>query len=89
MKLLAQYLSNKKSKASLRQQQLQLPPALANAGRSVILQDDVLATLADWLADSACNRNSMVLLVAGMIHAHEGNYPEALKACHGSNSLEL
>ncbi|KAG2443349.1 hypothetical protein HXX76_001711 [Chlamydomonas incerta] len=65
VKLLAQYLSNKKSK------------------------DDVLAILADWLADSACNRNSMVLLVAGMIHAHEGNYPEALKACHGSNNLEL
>ncbi|GFR49642.1 hypothetical protein Agub_g11692 [Astrephomene gubernaculifera] len=65
VKLLAQYLSGRKSK------------------------DDVLATLQDWLSDSACNRNTTVLLVAGMIHAHEGNYPEALKCCHGSNSLEL
>ncbi|EFJ49020.1 epsilon-COP [Volvox carteri f. nagariensis] len=65
VKLLAQYLSGRKSK------------------------EDVLATLQDWLSDSACNRNTTVLLVAGMIHAQEGNYPEALKCCHGSTNLEL
>ena len=45
--------------------------------------------LEEWLADSACNRNPTVLLVAGTIHAHEGNYVEALKACHSGLSLEL
>ncbi|PNH09840.1 Coatomer subunit epsilon-1, partial [Tetrabaena socialis] len=52
-------------------------------------KEDVLAVLLDWLSDSACNRNTTVLLVAGMIYAHEGNYPEALKCCHGNNSLEM
>ncbi|GIL79962.1 hypothetical protein Vretifemale_9201, partial [Volvox reticuliferus] len=52
-------------------------------------KEDVLATLQDWLSDSACNRNTTVLLVAGMIHAQEGNYPEALKCCHGNTNLEM
>lgn len=52
-------------------------------------KDDVLAVLQDWLADSACNRNPTVLLVAGMIYAHEGNYPEALKCCHTGTTLEM
>eukprot|EP00798_Chlamydomonas_sp_ICE-L_P017567 gene17567-23890_t len=65
VKLLAQYLSGKKSK------------------------DDALSTLAEWMADSACNRNPTVLLIAGTIYAHEGNYVEALKACHVGLNLEL
>mmetsp|Transcript_13760 Transcript_13760/g.29611 ORF Transcript_13760/g.29611 Transcript_13760/m.29611 type:complete len:291 (-) Transcript_13760:426-1298(-) len=51
-------------------------------------KEDVLKTLSEWLGDSACNRNPTVLLVAGTIYAHEGNYPEALKACHTGLSLE-
>lgn len=51
-------------------------------------QDQVLSTLQDWLSDSACNRNTTVLLIAGQIYAHEGNYPEALKACHNGATLE-
>lgn len=52
-------------------------------------KDDILSTLGEWLADSACNRNPTVLLIAGTIYAHEGNYVEALKACHTGLSLEL
>ena len=52
------------------------------------VQEDVLETLSTWLADAACNRNPTVLLAAGAIHAHEGNYAEALKACHNSTHLE-
>lgn len=52
------------------------------------VQDQVLGTLSEWLSDSACNRNPTVLLVAGMVYAHEGNYPEALKCCHNGAILE-
>lgn len=54
-----------------------------------MVQDDVLATISEWLADSACNRNPTVLLIAGMIYAYEGNYVEALKTCHTGLSLEM
>lgn len=49
----------------------------------------MLSTLSEWLADAACNRNPTVLLVAGTIYLHEGNYVDALKACHGDANLEL
>ncbi|KAK9810168.1 hypothetical protein WJX72_005996 [[Myrmecia] bisecta] len=52
-------------------------------------KEQVLSTIADWLADPACNGNSMVLLIAGIIYTHEGNYVEALKACHTGISLEI
>ncbi len=49
----------------------------------------MLATLADWLGDPACNRNATVLVVAGTIYSHEGNYVDALKTCHVGLNLEL
>jgi hypothetical protein len=54
-------------------------------------QETVFATLAEWLSDSACNRNPAVLVVAGLLHLAEGNAPDALKACHAeaAHNLEL
>jgi len=54
-----------------------------------VAKDAALATISDWMQDAACNRNPLVLLVAGNIYAHEANYVEALKACHGHQNLEL
>lgn len=52
-------------------------------------QDQVTSTLTEWMTDSACNRNPGVLLMCGIIHAQEGNYVEALKACHTGITLEM
>lgn len=41
------------------------------------------------MADPICNTNPHVLLVAGLIYASEGNYVEALKACHSGQNLEM
>lgn len=45
--------------------------------------------LSEWLADTACNRNPYVRLVAGLIYAAEGNEVEALKAAHTGGPLTL
>ncbi|MEW5309395.1 MAG: hypothetical protein WDW38_001288 [Sanguina aurantia] len=52
-------------------------------------KDQVTSTLTEWMTDSACNRNPGVLLMCGIIHAQEGNYVEALKACHTGITLEM
>ncbi|MEW5307331.1 MAG: hypothetical protein WDW36_009736 [Sanguina aurantia] len=52
-------------------------------------KDQVTATLTEWMTDSACNRNPGVLLMCGIIHAQEGNFVEALKACHTGITLEM
>jgi coatomer protein complex subunit epsilon len=52
-------------------------------------QEDVLSTVADWVADPACAGNATTLLVAGIIYANEGNEVEALKACHTGLTLEM
>lgn len=52
-------------------------------------QESVLSTVSEWLTDVACNRNPTVLLIAGILYAHEANYTEALKACSSGMSLEL
>eukprot|EP00877_Chromochloris_zofingiensis_P004225 jgi/Chrzof1/13803/Cz08g13010.t1 len=62
---------------------------LASYTGGKVAKDAALATVADWLGDPACNRNPHVLLVAGMTYAQEGNYVEALKACHSGQSLEM
>ena len=48
-----------------------------------------MSTVAEWVADPACAGNAMTLLVAGLIYANEGNYVEALKACHTGLNLEM
>ena len=48
-----------------------------------------LETAAGWLADPASASNATVLLVAGMLHALEETWVEALTACHSGNSLEM
>lgn len=53
------------------------------------LQDEVLTTLSEWLADAACNRNPTLLLMAGTIYANEGMNEDALKACNSGLTLEM
>jgi hypothetical protein len=55
----------------------------------VCLQEEVLEILGSWVADPACAGNAMTLTVAGIIYTNEGNYVEALKACHTGLSLEM
>lgn len=93
MKLLASYLSGRTSRvcvskifAAVLCSSWSLQGHQRHSG---VVQDDVMSTLADWLGDAACNRNPMVLLMAGMIHMHEGNYVEALKICHVGLTLEM
>jgi len=52
-------------------------------------QDAAVAMVSEWLADSACNRNPYVRLVAGLIYAQEGNEVEALKALNSGGGLTL
>ncbi len=53
------------------------------------IQEQALASLTDWLSDSAIASNPMLLLVAGIIYAHEQNYNEALKHTHVGGTLDL
>ena len=55
----------------------------------VMLQEKVLATLAEWQADPATASNVTVLLVAGLIYTNLENYVEALRAVHGGHNLEM
>lgn len=91
IKLLAQYLGGRIAKVlDLPTPQLLLAQsAYLPLTHGTFLQDAAVATISDWMQDAACNRNPLVLLVAGTIYAQEGNYVEALKACHGHQSLEL
>ena len=52
------------------------------------MQDNVLATLENWLADSSIARNVTTMLIAGSIYASEGDLNSGLKACHSGSSLE-
>ena len=54
-----------------------------------VVQDDVLQTLTEWVADPTCSGNAMTLTVAGIIFANEEKYVEALKACHTGLTLEM
>jgi coatomer protein complex subunit epsilon len=53
------------------------------------IQEQALASLTDWLSDLAIASNPMLLLVAGIIYAHEQNYNEALKHTHVGGTLDL
>lgn len=53
------------------------------------MQETILATVGEWVADPACAGNAMTLLACGLIYAAEENYVEALKACHTGLSLEM
>lgn len=70
-------------------QTLQAIKLLAQYHGSKLSKEDVLATIADWLADPAVSYNSTVLLVAGIIYTNEANHVEALKALHGGDTLEM
>lgn len=53
------------------------------------LQAKILATVQEWMEDSALQNDDYALLAAAIIQAREGNDNEALKACHAGQSLEL
>jgi hypothetical protein len=94
IKLLAQYLGGRIAKVLQVKQQSKASADGQARGEGCNdtwydLQDAAVATISDWMQDAACNRNPLVLLVAGTIYAQEGNYVEALKACHGHQNLEL
>lgn len=59
------------------------------ASVACFLQDEVLTTLSEWLADAACNRNPTLLLMAGTIYACEDMNEDALKACNSVLTLEM
>ena len=82
VKLLAQYQGQKTSKVC---RWLECTVVCAHSRR---MQDAVLATLESWLQDPSTSKNATTLLVAGSILACEGDISAALKACHGSSSLE-
>lgn len=48
----------------------------------------MLATISDWMSDTASSVNQTVSLVAGLIYVNEENYIDALKTCHQGRSLE-
>jgi hypothetical protein len=52
-------------------------------------QDEAVEAVGALLADPICNSSPHVLLVGGLVYAAEGNYVEALKACHSGLSLEM
>lgn len=56
-------------------------------GRLSVAQ--LLSTLASYLSDPACNRNPIVLLMAGTSYAQLESYADALSACHLGLSLEM
>ncbi len=96
MKLLAQYMSGRASKVGQTRQIClhalgYLRARCQNSGHTMrhCLQTNVMSTLTEWLGDAACNRNPMVLLIAGSIYLQEGDYGEALKVCQGDHNVEL
>ncbi|KAK9834048.1 hypothetical protein WJX81_005668 [Elliptochloris bilobata] len=70
-------------------QALQAVKLLAQYLGDKIDKEMAVSVVAEWVADPACTSNAMTLLVAGMIYATEGNYVEALKACHTGLNLEM
>ncbi|KAF8066259.1 coatomer subunit epsilon-1 [Scenedesmus sp. PABB004] len=68
---------------------LQAVKLLAQYMGGRIAKEAALEQVSAWVADPICNTNPHVLLVAGLIFASEGNHVEALKACHGGQSLEM
>ncbi len=52
-----------------------------------VAAEEAVATVGDWLADIACNRNPHVLLVAGLIYAQVCLSLHILAASHQSNLL--
>ncbi|EFJ24128.1 hypothetical protein SELMODRAFT_442567 [Selaginella moellendorffii] len=52
-------------------------------------KESAKSSLKDLLADPLVASNNDVLLIAGIIHAHEQDYNEALKYTHAGETLEL
>jgi len=52
-------------------------------------KEKVLSTMQEWLADPSCASNVTLLNMAATVYQFEGNFVEALKCCHGAQSLEL
>lgn len=52
-------------------------------------KDSVLSTMQEWLSDPSCASSVTLQLMAATVFQFEANYVEALKCCHGAQSLEL
>lgn len=103
VKLLAQYLGDKIDKVAPLEPASFTPAATSACMERVsshkqgmcaerhlpVKQEKAVSVVAEWMADPACAGNAMTLLVAGIIYANEGNYVEALKACHTGLNLEM
>jgi coatomer protein complex subunit epsilon len=70
-------------------QALQAVKLLAQYASSKLQKEEVFSTLQTWQEDRSLAGNAEVLLIIALIYANEGNYVEALKACHAGQSLEL
>jgi hypothetical protein len=54
-----------------------------------LVQEKVMSTMQEWLADPTCSSNTTLLLMASILYSNEGNDVEALKCCHSASSPEL
>ncbi|CAN1226311.1 Coatomer subunit epsilon-1 [Linum grandiflorum] len=52
-------------------------------------KQSVIASLKEWLADSAIGNNAILKLIAGIIFMNEEDYNEALKHTHAGGTMEL
>lgn len=68
---------------------LQAVKLLAQYTGGKIAKESAVEKVGALVNDPICNTNPHVLLVAGIVYASEGNYVEALKACHTGQNLEM
>uniref|UniRef100_A0A453CRE7 Coatomer subunit epsilon n=1 Tax=Aegilops tauschii subsp. strangulata TaxID=200361 RepID=A0A453CRE7_AEGTS len=52
-------------------------------------KEGAIASLKEWLSDSAIGSNPVLRLIAGIIFMHEQDYNEALKHTHTGGTLDL
>eukprot|EP00271_Cylindrocystis_brebissonii_P020825 TRINITY_DN70_c0_g2_i1.p1 TRINITY_DN70_c0_g2~~TRINITY_DN70_c0_g2_i1.p1 ORF type:complete len:288 (-),score=66.76 TRINITY_DN70_c0_g2_i1:825-1688(-) len=52
-------------------------------------KEQVFSSLQGWLSDPVVGSNPTLLLMAGTVYSHEGNYNDALKHTHAGSTLEL
>ncbi|KAL5977626.1 Coatomer subunit epsilon [Asimina triloba] len=52
-------------------------------------KEAAVASLREWLSDSAIASNPILRLIAGIIYTHEQDYNEALKHTHSAGNMEL
>ncbi|GFZ06103.1 coatomer epsilon subunit [Actinidia rufa] len=56
---------------------------------STLLQETMISSLHEWLADPAIGNNPILRLIAGIIFMHEQDYNEALKHTNVGGTMDL